>query len=138
MMPVYEIALFTDRGRVRENNEDAVFAGGKIFQEDLRDVVSMRLTGTPHALLVADGIGGRPQGERASRSVLHFLTSDHRLVQDVDGCAAALHSANERLYELMVSIDVHNFDPFERRGLAVALVSSELAGIAETRRARVV
>jgi hypothetical protein len=27
--------------------------------------------------------------------------------------------------------------PFERRGLAVALVSSELAGIAETRRARV-
>jgi sn-glycerol 3-phosphate transport system ATP-binding protein len=30
-----------------------------------------------------------------------------------------------------------NFDPFERRGLAVALVSSELAGIAETRRARV-
>ena len=30
-----------------------------------------------------------------------------------------------------------NFDPFERRGLAVALGSSELAGIAETRRARV-
>ena len=31
-----------------------------------------------------------------------------------------------------------NFDPFVRRGLAVALVSSELAGIAEARRARVV
>lgn len=30
-----------------------------------------------------------------------------------------------------------NFDPFARRGLAVALVSSELAGIAEARRARV-
>src|SRR5262245_32476668 len=30
-----------------------------------------------------------------------------------------------------------NFDPFARRGLLVALVSSELAGIAETRRARV-
>ncbi|WP_235782811.1 hypothetical protein [Bradyrhizobium murdochi] len=30
-----------------------------------------------------------------------------------------------------------NFDPFARRGLAVALGSSELAGIAETRRARV-
>jgi len=30
-----------------------------------------------------------------------------------------------------------NFDPFERRGLTVALGSSELAGIAETRRARV-
>ena len=31
-----------------------------------------------------------------------------------------------------------NFDPFERRGLTVALGSSELARIAETRRARVV
>ena len=30
-----------------------------------------------------------------------------------------------------------NFDPFERRGLAVALASLELAGIAEARRARV-
>ncbi|MEH2547072.1 hypothetical protein V1283_003717 [Bradyrhizobium sp. AZCC 2262] len=30
-----------------------------------------------------------------------------------------------------------NFDPFARRGLLVALVSSELAGIAEARRARV-
>ena len=30
-----------------------------------------------------------------------------------------------------------NFDPLARRGLAVALVSSELAGIAEARRARV-
>ncbi|WP_246773995.1 hypothetical protein [Bradyrhizobium diazoefficiens] len=30
-----------------------------------------------------------------------------------------------------------NFDPFARRALLVALVSSELAGIAEARRARV-
>src|SRR5258706_4729578 len=34
-------------------------------------------------------------------------------------------------------VSASNFDPFERRGLAVALVSPELAGIAETRRARV-
>jgi Family of unknown function (DUF5681) len=34
-------------------------------------------------------------------------------------------------------ISASNFDPFERRVLTVALVSSELAGIAETRRARV-
>ena len=31
-----------------------------------------------------------------------------------------------------------NFDPFERRVLAVALASSELAGVAETWRARAV
>ena len=34
-------------------------------------------------------------------------------------------------------VSASNFDPFERRGLAVALGSSELAGVAETRRARV-
>jgi len=31
-------------------------------------------------------------------------------------------------------ISASNFDPFERDGLAVALVSAELAGIAETSR----
>ena len=34
-------------------------------------------------------------------------------------------------------VSASNFDPFARRDLRVALVSSELAGIAETRRARV-
>ena len=35
-------------------------------------------------------------------------------------------------------VSASNFDPLERRVLRVALVSLELAGIAETRRARVV
>src|SRR6476661_4738804 len=35
-------------------------------------------------------------------------------------------------------VSASNFDPFGRRVLTVALVTSELAGIAETRRARVV
>ena len=35
-------------------------------------------------------------------------------------------------------VSASNFDPFDRRVLAVALASSELAGIAETWRARVV
>jgi hypothetical protein len=42
------------------------------------------------------------------------------------------------LDEAMRPVSASNFDPFERRVLTVALVSSELAGIAETRRARVV
>ena len=33
-------------------------------------------------------------------------------------------------------VSASNFDPFERRGLAVALASSELDGVAETWRAR--
>ena len=34
-------------------------------------------------------------------------------------------------------VSASNFDPFERRVLTVALASSELAGVAETVRARV-
>jgi hypothetical protein len=40
------------------------------------------------------------------------------------------------LDEAMRPVSASNFDPFERRVLAVALGSSELAGIAETWRAR--
>jgi hypothetical protein len=41
------------------------------------------------------------------------------------------------LDEAMRPSSASNFDPFVRRGLTVALGSLELAGIAETRRARV-
>ena len=55
------------------------------------------------------------------------------------------HEAISRLFELGLTcqsafkfdpVSASNFDPFERRVLAVALASSELAGVAETWRAR--
>lgn len=104
-MPVYEIALFTHRGAVRAENEDAVFADGTIYQADQRDVIALRLTGAPHALLVADGIGGQPHGDLASRAALRFLTSDTSLLVGPAECEAALHAANERLYEMMDAPD---------------------------------
>ncbi|MDA9435241.1 hypothetical protein XH88_26240 [Bradyrhizobium sp. CCBAU 51627] len=86
---------------MREENQDAIFADGSVFQENLRDVITMRLSGTPQALAVADGIGGRPQGALASRSALQFLGSDARLVRSEAACEEALHAANEHLYGLM-------------------------------------
>ena len=100
-MRIHDIALFTHRGAVRVRNEDAVFAGGTIFQEDLRDVVALRLTGSPHALLIADGMGGHPHGDLASHAALAFLTSQDGLLDGPAACETALHAANERLYELM-------------------------------------
>src|SRR4051794_32776305 len=100
-MRIHDIALFTHRGAVRVRNEDAVFAGGTIFQEDLRDVVALRLTGSPHALLIADGRGGHPHGDLASHAALAFLTSQDGLLDGPAACETALHAANERLYELM-------------------------------------
>ncbi|MEY9524061.1 serine/threonine protein phosphatase PrpC [Bradyrhizobium japonicum] len=100
-MATYDIGLFTHRGVVRPRNEDAIFADGAIFQGNQRDVIAMRLTEAPHAVLVADGIGGQPEGDLASRTALQFLTSDVGLLQTPAGCEAALHAANERLYEVM-------------------------------------
>lgn len=100
-MATYDIGLFTHRGVVRSRNEDAIFADGTIFQGDQRDVTAMQLVGASHAVLVADGIGGQPEGDLASRTALQFLTSDAGLLQTPAGCEAALHATNERLYELM-------------------------------------
>ena|SRR5947209_709413 len=47
--------VLTDRGLVRSNNEDAVYAG-------------------PRLLAIADGIGGAPAGELASDIVIRTLT----------------------------------------------------------------
>ena len=57
-----------------------------------------------------------------------------RIAEDVDrlGYKVACQSAFK-----FDPVSASNFDPLEQLGLAVALVSSELAGIAETRRARV-
>jgi protein phosphatase len=100
-MQVCDVALFTHRGVVRARNEDAIFVGGSIHQADLRDVITVRLIGTPHVLMVADGIGGQPKGDFASRTALQFLSSDPGLVDSPVGCEAALHAVNGRLYELM-------------------------------------
>lgn len=100
-MPSYDIALFTHRGAVRAVNQDAVYAGGQIFQGNLRDVVTLRLKGVPQTVLVADGIGGQPHGDLASRVALQFLTSQVNSLDGPADCEAALHAANDRLYELM-------------------------------------
>src|SRR3954471_23323412 len=57
------------------------------------------------------------------------------------GRALPLVRNNEHICQSAFKFDpvsASNFDPFERRVLTVALASSELAGVAETRRARAV
>ena len=56
------------------------------------------------------------------------ITDEVKLEPDLAACQSA------RKFD---PVSAFNFDPFARRGLRVALDSSELAGIAETRRARV-
>ncbi len=100
-MQTYDIAVFTHRGTVRTRNEDAILAGGTVYQDSMRTVIAERLDGGPHSLLVADGIGGQPEGALASRTALHCLAAHPDLHGSPDQCKAALHAANDRLYDMM-------------------------------------
>lgn len=59
------------------------------------------LGGLASVILVADGLGGHPCGEVASRTVVKFLSDRSAMFCNEHSCEAALHAANEYLYELM-------------------------------------
>src|SRR4051794_24723566 len=76
-----EPAVRTDVGRVRSNNEDAVFASARLAA-------------------VADGVGGQAAGEVASRVVIDALAAldKRRVAHGVeDALRAAVADANQRL-----------------------------------------
>jgi len=77
-MTIYDIGLFTHRGVVRSRNEDAIFADGTIFHGNQRDVIAMQLTGAPHSVLVADGIGGQPEGDPRQDQRVEQAWPQHR------------------------------------------------------------
>jgi serine/threonine protein phosphatase PrpC len=71
-----EIAALTDRGLVRENNEDAflVYRAGRFLERVMSSVPEGVLPShhdpSAHLLIVADGLGGHEAGDVASRSAL--------------------------------------------------------------------
>lgn len=72
-------AAISDQGRVRENNEDAVYAGQRVAA-------------------VADGVGGGPAGEVASAIVIRAL-AELDTGQTTATLAEAVQTANLRLRE---------------------------------------
>lgn len=70
-------AAVSDRGKVRDNNEDAVYAGARL-------------------IAVADGVGGGPSGEIASGIVIRELA---KLEDGAGSLGEAVGAANQRLRE---------------------------------------
>ncbi len=70
-------AAVSDRGKVRDNNEDAVYAGARL-------------------IAVADGVGGGPSGEIASGIVIRELA---KLEDSAGSLDEAIGAANQRLRE---------------------------------------
>jgi PPM family protein phosphatase len=81
MSVILRTAAISDRGKARENNEDAVHAG-------------------PRLIAVADGIGGGPSGEVASGIVIRELAALENGSGSLD---EAVGAANQRLREAVES-----------------------------------
>lgn len=90
-----EFAELTDRGRVRELNEDYL---GHALPESARHA---RIRGWLFAL--ADGVGGQAQGEIASRTAVEALLAGFRQAAEGESLAALLkrlvQQANTRVLE---------------------------------------
>jgi protein phosphatase len=72
----FSIAYYTNPGKVRKNNEDALLVGEPIKCIDMREPVTVNFLGRDEIIFgVADGIGGANAGEVASRIVVEGLLS---------------------------------------------------------------
>ena len=69
------LAYITNRGKLRSRNEDALLVGESVIsgvsmeRPELSDMEALRIL-----LAVADGMGGMPCGDRASRLALEYIT----------------------------------------------------------------
>ena len=96
------VHALTHTGAVRAGNEDAVAVDDWICANDLTKPKPFRLDlASAHAVLVADGMGGHPGGDVASRRAVAFCAARAAGVADRNACAALLDAVNHDLYEAM-------------------------------------
>lgn len=68
-----DIQAICDKGRVRENNEDALSIGGTFLRDDAINLTVDVQENSVFYLLVSDGMGGHEKGEEASEITLDEL-----------------------------------------------------------------
>ncbi|MEO0166846.1 MAG: protein phosphatase 2C domain-containing protein [candidate division WOR-3 bacterium] len=77
-----KISAISDKGCVREHNEDMVLIGDDIFRDDKRDLVLDLKDKQKFFVAVADGMGGHNAGEVASELVLRKIVEKVQAIEE--------------------------------------------------------
>jgi serine/threonine protein phosphatase PrpC len=93
----------THVGRVRRRNEDSYGVTGATSSRTNGEVITADIVGGSCLAVVADGLGGHPCGDLASRlAVEHLLATNPANTEEL---VVAVHDANERIYVEMQQLD---------------------------------
>lgn len=102
MSGIAQVQALTHTGAVRNRNEDAVAVDDWICTLDLDRPKGFELDlDTSHAVLVADGMGGHPGGDVASRAAVTFCAERAHAIMSRDDGERLLDDVNAHLYDLM-------------------------------------
>ena len=93
------ITAATHTGTVRRRNEDYFGASELSCTSVDGEVVAVVVTGRTCLAVVADGLGGHPGGDIASRVAVEHLIDANPT--DPDALLKAFHAANEAMYDAM-------------------------------------
>ncbi len=99
-LDVVNAAALTNRGSVRERNEDTVAIGHTILTGDMCVPKEFCITEYPFLAMIADGMGGHSKGDLASLSAIKSLL-ESSFTNNVLTWRNALTLANDRMYDLM-------------------------------------
>lgn len=100
-MTRWTIVGFTNRGRVRPHNEDAIAIDNHVLTGDMDAPLAITAPNDCCLMMIADGMGGHAHGAMASRAVLDYLVAAIDRLSNPASCVEAIEEANYHLYELM-------------------------------------
>lgn len=98
-MTIIEVAARTHLGLVRERNEDSVGVAALFTGRTLSVDGTVHRVDAPTIVVVADGLGGHPKGDEASKIAVEVIVGARPA--DAESLAKAVRQANEAIVSAM-------------------------------------